>query len=153
MQPKLGRGEAIVDLRSGSVKWLGYLLRWHNGRLEIRSSYFHPFTPETLDETYELLFEKFAKLHERENGWMQADNLMRSIIAYLGPTWRFSRPRATYDLITATAAAAGFEELSSFSDVLTWWQSNHTGWLKTCERVNRLSAYACKGSGREIVVT
>jgi len=135
MQPKNGFKKAVVDLRAETAQWLGYRLRWRRGKLEVRSKYFDPEPGPDAPKTHEYLVLKFARLHERPEGWRDANAVLRGLIARLAPTLPFSDPLDIYRQIAHAAAEAGYEEIWPFSEVLTRWEADHERWLWLCDHV------------------
>lgn len=138
MEAKHGYDKAVVDLRYRTAQWLGYHLRWRRGRLEIRWKLFDISNEEQAQQTHEQIFSKFARLHERDQGWRYQNSLLRGMIANLAPTLPFANPDEIYGRIVAAARDAGFEELWSLPQVLERWQADYKRWLWVCEHVNEL---------------
>jgi hypothetical protein len=138
MQPKHGYDKAVVDIRYQTAQWLGYRLRWRDGQLEMRSKWFDISNPDQAQQTHAYLFSKFAKLHDKEEGWRYQNSLLRGMIARLAPTLPFVSPEAIYKQIATSAREAGFEEIWSLPQVLERWTADHKRWQDLCDRIDDL---------------
>jgi hypothetical protein len=128
MRPKLGQKQAVTDLTKDSVTWLGYRIKRGPNGLTIRSDLLAPSSAERNRKKHEFLVAKFARLHERRDGWRWPNLVIRGIVAYLGPTLPHDDPRRVYRRIVDAAAEAGFQEVLSFDAVLELWTAAHARW-------------------------
>ena len=127
LHPKHGPDKAIADVGRQSVSWLGYRLRFAGDELNIRSEFFLPAGPERRRQKHQRLVEKFARLHDRPEGWRYADSIVRGILNHLAPV-STEPSRQIYDQIRDAAAEAGFTEIIPFYDFTARWRTAHAQW-------------------------
>lgn len=138
MQPKHGFPKAVYDLRHETAHFLGYQLRLRRGQLELRCKLFEIENDDHAHQTHELLFSRFARLHEMEQGWRHQNSVLRGIIAHLAPTWPFVDPKEIYAQLASAASEAGFEDIWKLPQVLERWSADHQHWQSLCARAPEL---------------
>lgn len=130
LQIKFDATDAIHDLKSESVSWLGYRFQAGVDGVEIRL----PFTgtSKRAKAWRAYLRERFTELHRQPNVCTAATRLINGIVAWAGPTWTWTETRTAYDCIRNAARVAAIEGIPSYGNVRRQWEQRFETWNTRC---------------------
>jgi retron-type reverse transcriptase len=118
MRPKYGLADAVVDIRTAPVDWLGYQLQLDNGTLRVLPARLMATGESACGEW---LAEKFLRLHELSDGWKFVPNVVRGVIAGAAPTFPFVDVELVYRNLVNAAREAALEWLMPSSGQVELW--------------------------------
>ncbi len=127
--PKNGSQRAIRDLRYQDADWLGYRLRLNDKDLVITLKRFCSDDPATVRRGYEDMVERFARLHDRPEGWRSVPAVMDGLLVHAAPAFPFVDVEQICSQIQAAAAEAGYEDPRGLPAMLARWRNLHEKWL------------------------
>lgn len=127
---KLGKDQALHDIKKSSASWLGYRFRHGTDVLEIGLAFVG--RSQEAREWRSYLRERFIDLHHRPDAPEAARQLIQGIIAWAGPTWPHTGRRDAYDYLRKAARLAGFEEIESLATAERLWRTRYRTWRRYC---------------------
>lgn len=117
---KYAPDQAISRIDRTSVDWLGYRLSSPDARLIVKPLRLAADDPQHAERLRQEVAERFARLHDKPHGWIDAPSVARSLLVHAAPTFPFVEPRAICRLIVAAAAEGGCDLAED--ELCTFWR-------------------------------